>query len=175
MHGDVNEAVKVTTRSPWSIGFGYHVEWWSLRTVCTSHYTQAFHGGELLLAIANLVVSRHHVHAKTGGPTVGMKCSTQCLATAVEKAGVVFDGNSMEKMEFSLQGRLLWVFQFLYFQNLSLRHLAMGRFEAKSEVGRIRINTSKSEVMVLTRENHEWSVLSKFEWETTSTMKGTLF
>ena len=40
-------------------------------------------------ARANFTASRRRAHAKTGGPVVGMKCSTPCLVAAVEKAGVV--------------------------------------------------------------------------------------
>ncbi|CAB1415717.1 unnamed protein product [Pleuronectes platessa] len=48
-------------------------------------------------AVANFTVSRRRERAKTGVPAVGMKCSTPCLVTAAENAGVVSEGNSASK------------------------------------------------------------------------------
>lgn len=89
---------------PWPIHFGY-VEWWNPWTVWMSHYTQA----NSSLTIVNFVVLRHHACAKTGGCTVGIKCFTACLATVVEKVGVVSDGNSFCKWWKTLAERLVCV------------------------------------------------------------------
>lgn len=49
------------------------------------------------LALANLKALRCCADVKTGGPVVGMKCSTPFLATVAENAGVVIDGKTASK------------------------------------------------------------------------------